>query len=141
LGSGFYSGFIPFAPGTFGSLVALGIFFIPGFNNPFFHISALIFVLIVSIPISNKFEQHYGKDPAQCVIDEFIGMWISLLFVPKQFWYILATFIIWRILDIIKPFPAKNAEKLKGGLGIVMDDVISGIYTLIVIHFIIFLIN
>ena len=61
-------------------------------------------------------------------------MWIALLFTPYSMIWIAATFIIWRFLDIVKPFPANKAEKLKGGLGIMLDDVISGMYSLIIIY-------
>ncbi len=119
----------------------MAIYFIPGFEQPAVHISLLMLVLIISIPVSSKFEKIYGKDPGQCVIDEVVGTWISLLFVPKQLWIILTAFFIWRVLDIIKPFPARKAEKLNGGLGIVLDDVISGIYSLAAIHIIILIIK
>jgi phosphatidylglycerophosphatase A len=64
-----------------------------------------------------------------------------LLFVPKEFWYIVVTFFVWRMLDIIKPFPARQAERLNGGWGIVLDDVVSGIYTIIFIQILILIIN
>jgi phosphatidylglycerophosphatase A len=68
-----------------------------------------------------------------------VGMWISLLFIPKQIWFILIAFVIWRILDITKPFPANIAEKLNGGLGIMLDDIIAAIYSLTITHIIIYL--
>ena len=136
LGSGFYTGYIPFIPGTFGSIGALIIYYIPGFENPLILIPAIIIFTFYGIFVGNKFENVYGKDPSQCTIDEFVGMWISLLFLPKTFKISILIFIIWRILDIIKPFPARNFEKFKGGLGIVLDDVASGIYSLIIVHLI-----
>ena len=91
------------------------------------------------IYIGTKFEVEYGKDPAQCTVDEIVGMWISLVALPKTFFIIAITFILWRILDIIKPPPARNLERLKGGLGIMIDDVISGIYTLMIMHLVVYL--
>ena len=140
LGSGFYSGYIPFAPGTFGSLVALSIYLIPGMENPTILLILISLFSVVGINIGTKFEAIYGKDPKQCTIDEMVGMWITLLFIPKNIWFILIAFIIWRLLDIVKPFPANIAEKLKGGLGIMMDDVIAAIYALAISHIIINLI-
>ncbi len=134
LGSGFYTGYIPLIPGTFGSLAALVIYYIPGFENPLILIPCIIIFTFYGIYAGNKFESVYGKDPSQCTIDEVVGMWISLLFLPKTITISFITFFIWRILDIIKPFPARNFEKLKGGLGIVLDDITSGIYTLIIVH-------
>ena len=137
IGSGFYSGFIPFAPGTFGSLVALLFYLIPGFENP----TVLLFVIslftVLGVLIGNKFELVYGKDPKQCTIDEMVGLWISLIFIPKKIWFIAFAFVIWRVLDIIKPFPANISEKLNGGIGIMLDDIIAAFYTLVIIHIII----
>jgi phosphatidylglycerophosphatase A len=135
-GSGFFTGFIPFASGTFGSFAALLIYYIPGFSNPPVIIPAIIIFTLYGIYIGTKFEKIYGKDPAECTIDEVVGMWITLLFVPKSLIISLTGFIIWRLLDIIKPFPARQAEKLNGGLGIMLDDVIAGVYSLIILHFI-----
>ncbi len=136
LGSGFYTGYIPFISGTYGSLAALIIYYIPGFENIFILIPAIIIFTFYGIYVGSKFEIVYGKDPSECTIDEVVGMWISLIFLPKTIIISISTFIIWRILDIIKPFPARNFEKLKGGLGIIMDDITSGIYTLIIVHLI-----
>jgi len=138
IGSGFLSGYIPFAPGTFGSLAALLIYLIPGFENPTIMLIFISLTTIAGFYISNKFENEYGKDPPQCTIDEFVGTWISLLFIPKILWLILIDFVIWRVLDILKPFPARQLEKLNGGLGIMIDDIISGVYSLIIVHIFIF---
>jgi phosphatidylglycerophosphatase A len=136
LGSGFYTGYIPFISGTFGSLAALLIYYIPGFENPLILIPAIIIFTFYGIYVGNKFESLYGKDPAECTIDEIVGMWISLLFLPKILLISLFTFLLWRILDIIKPFPARNFEKLEGGVGIMLDDITSGIYSFIIVHII-----
>ena len=134
LGSGFFTGFIPFAPGTFGSLAALFIYYIPGFEKPLVLIPAILIFSFYGVYVGNKFEKVYGKDPGQCTIDEFVGMWISLLFLPKTIIISVIAFIIWRILDIIKPWPARSLEQLDGGLGIMIDDVVSAVYTLIILQ-------
>jgi phosphatidylglycerophosphatase A len=141
VGSGFFTGYIPFASGTFGSLAALLIYYIPGFSNPVIIIPFIILFTFYGIYIGTKFEKVYGKDPAECTIDEVVGMWITLLFVPKTIVVSLAGFLIWRALDIIKPFPARQAENLEGGLGIMLDDVIAGIYSLIILHIILIIFN
>ena len=136
-GSGFYTGYIPFASGTFGSLAALLIYLIiPGFEKPVILIPAIIIFTFYGIYVGSKFEKVYGKDPAECTIDEVVGMWISLLFIPKLLLYAVVSFFIWRALDIIKPPPARQLEKLHGGLGIMMDDVAAGIYALLAVHLI-----
>ena len=90
------------------------------------------------VSIGNKFEKIYGKDPAECTIDEMVGMWISLIFLPKTITISLITFILWRALDIYKPYPARSFEKFEGGLGIMLDDVISGFYTLIIMYLVVY---
>ena len=139
IGSGFYTGYIPFASGTWGSLAALIIYLIPGFEKPVIIIPAIIVFIILGIFTGNKFDVIYGKDPAECTVDEVVGMWISLLFLPKTFLVVTAAFFLWRIFDIIKPSPARQAEKLPGGLGIMMDDIIAGLYSLLLLHLILFI--
>jgi phosphatidylglycerophosphatase A len=141
IGSGFFTGYFPVASGTVGSLAAVLIYIIPGFEQLIIIIPAIIIFLVYGIFLGNKFEAEYGKDPAQCTVDEVVGTWISLVALPKTIGFIVAAFLIWRVLDIIKPPPARNLEKLKGGLGIMIDDVVSGIYTLIIMHLIVYLLG
>lgn len=142
LGSGFYTGYIPYASGTFASLLAVLIYlFVPGFHIPLVHILVLSIVIVIGIPISAKFEEIYGKDPKECTIDEFAGTWISLLFIPKNIIFVVAIFILWRVADILKPYPANIAENLEGGIGVMLDDIIAAVYVFIfshlILHFII----
>ena len=139
LGSGFYTGYIPFASGTFGSIAGLIIYYIPGFEKPGIIIPAIIIFSLYGIYAGSQFEKVYGKDPAECTIDEIVGMWISLLFLPKILWLSVVVFLVWRLFDIIKPYPARQLEKLKGGLGIMIDDIISSLYVLLLVHLIILL--
>ncbi len=141
LGSGFYTGYIPFASGTFGSLAGLLIYFIPGFENLYIIIPAILIFLILGIEIGDKFDLIYGKDPSECTIDEIVGMWISLILIPKSIINSLIVFFIWRIFDIVKPYPARKLESLNGGLGIMIDDVVASIYALISSHLIISIFN
>ncbi len=142
IGSGLYTGYIPFASGTFGSLAALLIYIILPKTEDY---RALLFLIILfSITgtiVSSKFEKRYGKDPAECTIDEWVGTWISLINTPKDILWISIAFLIWRLLDIIKPFPARQSEKLKGGFGIMADDIISGFYTFLIMQIILYLFN
>ncbi|MGB5529713.1 MAG: phosphatidylglycerophosphatase A [Ignavibacteriaceae bacterium] len=141
IGSGFFTGYSPVASGTVGSIAALLIYLIPGFEQLFIIIPSIIIFLVYGIFLGNKFEVEYGKDPAQCTVDELVGTWISLVALPKSIGIIVTTFLLWRFLDIIKPPPARRLEKLKGGLGIMIDDVVSGIYTLIIMHLIVYLLG
>lgn len=137
LGSTLFSGYIPIASGTFSSAVALAFYWIPGFENPYFLIPMILLFSVLGIFIGTRFEKVYGKDPSQCTIDETVGMWISLLFLPKQILITGIAFFLWRLLDIVKPFPARQAEKLPGGYGIVLDDIISAVYTAMIMNFIV----
>jgi phosphatidylglycerophosphatase A len=139
IGSGFYTGYIPIASGTFGSMIAILIYLIPGFENLYIIIPSIIIFYFYGLFISSKFEKIYGKDPSQCTVDEIVGTWIALIALPKTLFITLTSFIIWRVLDIIKPFPAKNSENLSGGFGIMTDDVISGLYSLLILHFIVYI--
>jgi len=138
LGSGFYTGYIPVASGTFGSLAALLIYFIPGFEKLFIILPVTVIIFLYGIYTGTKFEKVYGKDPAECTIDEMVGMWISLILLPKTILISTVAFLIWRALDIIKPYPARSLESLKGGTGIMIDDVVSAVYTLILMHLIVY---
>ncbi|MBE2281034.1 MAG: phosphatidylglycerophosphatase A [Ignavibacteriaceae bacterium] len=133
-GSGLFTGYIPVASGTFASLAALLIYLIPGFENFFVIIPAIVISILFGIKIGDKFEVKFGKDPSEYTLDEFIGMWIALIGAPKSLVVLVIAFVIWRVLDIIKPSPAREAEQIKGGKGVIADDIISGIYTLIIMH-------
>jgi len=132
----FFAGYSPLAPGTFGSLIILLIiwFFVPSFSYILLPVSLGLF--FISVWSATKGEEIFGKDGRQIVIDEVCGMTISLLFVPKEIrWYVMA-FFLFRIFDIVKPPPARGVEKLKGGWGVTLDDVIAGIYANATLHMI-----
>jgi len=93
-------------------------------------------LFFISIWSATKGEEIFGEDGKQIVIDEVTGMVISLLFVPKEMkWYVIA-FFLFRIFDIIKPPPARGVEKLKGGWGVTLDDVVAAIYANVTLHLI-----
>jgi phosphatidylglycerophosphatase A len=136
ISSGFFVGYIPFASGTFGSLFALLFLLIPGFYNYSVLIILIILLIPFSIITSNKMVPRYGDDPSVVVIDEILGMWITLLINKFLFEFVNVPdiiiigicFVLFRIFDIVKIYPANYFDKLKSGFGIIMDDVISGIY-------------
>ena len=134
IGTGFFTGYVPAMPGTAGSIAALLIFLIPGFNQIHIMVPIIVFCFILGLPLGDYFESKYGHDPQIFTLDEYVGTWISLLLVPDNVFFITSAFLLWRVLDIIKPFPVKRTEKLKGGLGIMLDDVVSGMYSLIIIY-------
>jgi len=144
ISSGLYSGYLPFASGTFGSAVALLPFIIPGFINPYILPAVIIICFITGIFTSTQMVKRFGDDPSVVVIDEFVGMWITI-FISSFFSFglinIIIGFFMFRFFDIIKLYPASYFDKMKNGFGIMMDDVIAGIYGGIFTYLILFLIN
>ncbi len=129
IGTGFFSGYFPFASGTAGSAFALLFFFIPNFSELFVLVPAIIIAFFLGGISAEKLEKIHGQDPKIVTIDEVVGMWISMLGMPLNWQTILAAFLIFRILDILKPYPAADFDKKTGGWNIMLDDVIAGIYT------------
>jgi len=132
--SALFSGYSPVASGTVGSAVALAFYFIPGFESLVFIGAFILIVFILGIKASHTMEQRYGHDPAEVTIDEVVGMWISLFLLPKKIFIALTAFILFRFFDIIKPFPAHKFDTMHGGFGIMMDDVVAGIYANIILQ-------
>ena len=129
LGSGFGSGLSPVMPGTVGSLVAALIyFFSPLESDSFWFLSLIIVGSIIGVWACHTLITPDNKDPGTAVWDEFIGLWITCLFLPKEILWLIAAFICFRVLDIVKPFPARKLENLSGGIGIMADDILVGIY-------------
>jgi phosphatidylglycerophosphatase A len=126
--SAFFSGYSPVASGTAGSIVGLLIYFIPGFEEPYIILPAILLCFVLGVLASTKMEDVYGNDPAEVVIDEVVGMWISLLLLPKMFLLAIFSFLIFRLFDIIKPLPANIFNKKCGGYWVMMDDVVAGVY-------------
>jgi phosphatidylglycerophosphatase A len=125
--TGIYSGYSPLVPGTVGSIPAwlIAFFLVRG------HTPILVVVTIVTFCISvwsaGKAEQTLGRDAKKIVIDEWAGMFLALLFVPYSFGNYLIAFFAFRAFDVIKLPPAAQAERLPGGWGVTMDDVVAGI--------------
>lgn len=133
VGSFCYSGFAPIAPASFACLVWLVIFlFVPG-GRWLSHPVSLAIVVTPAVYLSREMERYYGKDASCIVIDEFVGMQITFLMVQPTITTGLAGLILFRIFDIVKPFPVGATERLGGGVGIVMDDFIAGIYSRVVL--------
>jgi phosphatidylglycerophosphatase A len=135
LGTGLGSGFSPIAPGTAGSILALLIFYLLPLTIPGWLIVIAV-TYTAGIWISGKIEAEKGQDPGLVVIDEFIGQWITLFTLPRSWAWLLGGFLLFRLFDIWKPFPVFQSQKLPGGWGIMTDDVLAGLYGLILMHLI-----
>jgi phosphatidylglycerophosphatase A len=129
-----YVGYFPLIPGTAGSLVGLGIYFLLK-NNLLSYILVLLVLLVLGFWASTEAEKAFNKkDPSRVVIDEVCGMLLSLLFVPYDIKLVIIGFFIFRLLDTLKPFPVGRLERIPGGLGIMLDDIAAGIYTNLVLQ-------
>ena len=136
LATGFGVGYSPVAPGTLGTLVAIPIYYFLSENpSPLYEIT-LIGFFFLSVWISENAEAFFGKkDDPRIVIDEVMGFLITMLWLPKTIFFIILGFFLFRFFDIVKPFPIRHLERqLKGGFGVVLDDVMAGIYANVVLH-------
>ncbi|MEW6615621.1 MAG: phosphatidylglycerophosphatase A [Thermodesulfobacteriota bacterium] len=128
--TGAYSGYSPVAPGTAGTLVGIGIYFIIYNPNPLIYTTTVMVMFFLAVLISNKAEKIlHENDSRHIVIDEIFGFIVTMAFVPKSFLYVVLGFFFFRVFDIIKIFPVNFFDKkVKGGYGIVLDDLFAGIY-------------
>jgi phosphatidylglycerophosphatase A len=97
-------------------------------------VTATLLILVLGVWSAGKVEAGWGKDSSKVVIDEVAGMCISLLFIPPQVKYIVAGFILFRFFDIVKPLFIRRLENLRGGWGVMADDVLAGIYSNILLQ-------
>jgi len=139
-GTGLYSGYFPVFPGTVGSAAGIVLYLIlvkAGAlvaGSPLGWAVTLVVVYAAGVPAAHRCEKLYGHDAKPIVIDEIWGQLISLVYLPVTWKWILAAFLLFRFFDVVKPFPARRAERLGGGLGIMLDDGVAGLYTLIILH-------
>jgi phosphatidylglycerophosphatase A len=153
-------GYLPLAPGTWGSLVGIGVYLtVRGVAMKFFfdvaaarnfnllhiyygvvavELAAVVVITLVGIWAASRTEKLSGrKDPGKVVIDEVAGQFIALIPVPFMFdafwWPAILAFVLFRFFDIVKPYPARRLESLESGLGIMADDIVAGVYAAIVV--------
>jgi phosphatidylglycerophosphatase A len=135
------AGFSPVAPGTAGSVVGVLVFLgIQALNGGAYYLHAIISIFIVGIWASSRVERLWGHDAQRIVIDEVVGQMIALGIAAGRHrlspFYIVLGFALFRLFDIVKPFPIRRLERFKGGLGVIADDVGAGLYALAVLTFI-----
>jgi phosphatidylglycerophosphatase A len=128
-----YSGYFPIAPGTMGSAVGLLVYAalraIPLPNVGAIEVVVIAALFAAGVWAGTASERHFGgTDPGPVVLDEVVGMLITLAFIPVGLSGALAGFILFRIFDVIKPYPAGRLEALHGGLGIMADDAMAAVY-------------
>ena len=129
IATAFGAGYSPIAPGTAGSLVGLALFWPLQLAAPWVQLLVTVVAYFAGVAASGRLAQRLGrKDPGAAVVDEVVGMWLSLLFLPFTPATAVAAFLLFRVLDVFKPYPARQFESLPGGWGIMTDDVMAGVY-------------
>jgi len=125
----FGSGLAKKAPGTFGTLATVPLILITGQANIFVKLAVLLIVTVVGIYAAGYYETYTGKkDPGAVVIDETAGYYLTMIFFPVTLWTVVAGFVFFRLFDIWKPYPIKRYEAIGGGIGIMVDDLVAGLY-------------
>ena len=128
----FKIGHLPIAPGTWGSLVAIiGWWLWLQYLDPLVFIVLIITIFIIGVFATNIIIDHTGeKDPSRVIIDEVAGQWVGLLILPDGMLYIAGAFLLFRFLDILKPWPIRQMEQFPKGWGVMLDDTLAGLLTL-----------
>jgi phosphatidylglycerophosphatase A len=131
LASVFGAGYAPVASGTVGSFVTLVAIWLLPLTRLRIAV-ALVVVVLIGIWAGSRVERVLGrKDPGVIVIDEVAGMLLSVIWLPRTIPVLVAAFLLFRLFDVWKPFPARESQALTGGIGVMVDDLIAGFYTLI----------
>lgn len=133
---GFGSGCAPKAPGTFGTLAALAFYLLLSDLSLWLYLSVVLVSAILGIWICAHASQKLGvHDHGGIVWDEFVGYWITMIAAPAGWFWIVWGFVLFRLFDIWKPQPIRYVDKrVHGGLGIMLDDIIAGVYALVFLH-------
>lgn len=133
----FFIGYLPLVPGTFGSIAGVGLFCLLKGATPITYFLFIFGIIALGLISSGRMEKLLNKkDPGCIVIDEVAGMLIALSFMPYDLKIIFLAFLIFRILDTLKPYPAARLQNRHGAVGVMGDDLIAGIYTNIVLFLI-----
>ena len=134
----FKVGYLPLAPGTWGSIFAILVWWVllKDLDLFIFGIVIILFFFIGIIVSNIIIDQNGDNDPSHIIIDELVGQWLALWMLPDGSFYIIIVFILFRFFDIIKPWPIRFMEQLPKGLGVMCDDLTAGLITLIIIQII-----
>jgi phosphatidylglycerophosphatase A len=134
--TGFGVGYAPLAPGTFGSILGLALYaLLYALAGPAATLAGLLVVTVLGFWSAGAAERHFGRsDPGHVVIDEIAGQMLSLALLPLTAGVAAAGFLLFRLLDILKPFPARRLEKLPGASGIMADDLMVALYANLILQ-------
>ena len=121
-------GYIPFAPGTFGSAVGVILWLLLP-ESPLAQATAIVALFIAGAWSGTVAERHFNRrDPGYVVIDEVMGLLVTLFMNPVGWRGVFAAFLLFRVFDIVKPYPSNRLERLHGGVGVMADDAMAGVY-------------
>ena len=140
IATGFFSGYLPKAPGTWGSLAAIPLWLLFSYLSPWSYGLMLAVVFFLGWFVTGEAEKILDeRDPGCAVIDEFFGMFITLFDAPRSLSVVIAAFLLFRLFDIWKPFPISWIDRrVNGGLGIMLDDAMAGLYAFIALRILLF---
>ncbi len=132
----FYLGKVPIVPGTFGTAGAVPLVIVLGSAHPALYLAAALAVCAVSIYVAQRYESHFGvHDSRRVVIDEVAGFVVTMMWLPVNAQTLIVAFVLFRLLDIIKPYPINIIDrKVHGGFGVVMDDVAAGVVANVILQ-------
>ena len=132
---GFGAGLIPFAPGTFGTLVALPLYWLMQPLSVVWYVALTVVIAGFGVWVTGRTARDLGvHDHGSIVFDEIAGYLVAMAFAPAGWPYMLAGFLLFRLFDIAKPFPLRRLERLPGGIGIMADDLGAGVYAALTLH-------
>ena len=135
LSSGLGTGYLPWAPGTWGTFAAAIVYWFVVPDKPLLSLSLAVILSIVSIPISSAAENIYKiVDDGRIVIDEWAGYFVSVALLPHTLPYAIGAFVLFRLFDIFKPLGIRALQKLPGGWGVTVDDIAAGVLTNILLQ-------
>jgi len=131
-----FAGYLPGAPGTWGSIVAILLWYaLQLVIEPLFIVGLTVVLFFIGVWVAKDISRYEEEeDPSHIVIDELVGQWIPLWFLPVTPMYILMAFILFRIFDIAKPWPVSMFDRIPGGWGIMLDDIAAGVYALLILE-------
>lgn len=119
--------------GTYAAIVTCGFIYLlwqnPALQNPWYLFVITVVITLLGIYVSNKVEPDWGEDSSRVVIDEVAGMLITMVFIPANIYFLLAGLVLFRFFDILKPLGIRKMEDLGGGAGVMMDDILAGVYS------------
>src|SRR6186997_2885099 len=125
-----YIGYVPVAPGTFGSAAGLVAYaLVRSADSSVVEAVTIVVLFVIGVWSGTQAEHHFGGiDPAPVVMDEVVGMLITLAFLPVTITGAIVGFLLFRLFDVVKPWPANRLEAVRGGLGVMADDAMAGVY-------------